>query len=152
MEDLTLEKIEHDLIEGSLESADIATLRRYLQAAHKISTEINSVPKNQNRVDRILLQLRFLIDLKESSKDQRKNLRWARIGGIAAIAAALFAGIDLYQKNHVSTSDKSQSNIELQQFSMPSQSNVISISTNSAPAVTNQSTSPPSISNPTNRT
>jgi hypothetical protein len=74
MSDLTLEQIESDLINGSLESADMTTLKRYLNAAHKISTEVNSVEANQKRVERVLEQLRFLVLLKEGSEHHQKNL------------------------------------------------------------------------------
>lgn len=146
---MDLNKIEEELKNGSLELADKAKLSHYLKIMLKISAEGNI--GTQKRADLILMELRFRIKLKEASEDQRKNLCWSKIGGVAAVAAALFGGFDFYQKICVSTSNKTQPNIESQQSPPPSQLKAPSSATNFVPATTNQSIPVPSMSNPSNK-
>lgn len=92
MNDLSLDKIEAALQSGSLELEDKDTLNQYLRATHGIN------PQGQNAAfhakhERVSQTLRHLIALADARESNRRTICWAKIGGWAALIAAVFAGI-----------------------------------------------------------
>ena len=136
MSDLTLDTIEAALRDGSLESANKATLNPYLRAFH-------ALPKNgssgyQMRLEQVAQTLRHLIALADARESNRRTICWAMIAGVAGIFAAVFAGIAVVQNYVSSTSDKHSHHSaqpSVSSSSLPSASFVLS---NSVPTPTNQ--------------
>src|SRR5436309_2213009 len=91
MNDLSLDTIEAALRDGSLESASKATLNQYLRATHGIHKGQN--PAFHVRLEQASQTLRHLIALADARESSRQTICWAKIGGWAAVIAAIFAGI-----------------------------------------------------------
>jgi hypothetical protein len=85
----SLGEIQVALRDGTLESADLDTLRRYLKATHGFYTS----PTNTPVIQECASTLRAMIASKEAAADQKKVFRWAVIAGVAGIVAAVFGGI-----------------------------------------------------------
>jgi len=91
MSDLSLDTIEAALRDGSLESADKATLNQHLRAFHALPKGGSS--GYQVRIEQVAQTLRHLIALADARESSRRAICWAKIGGWAAVIAAIFAGI-----------------------------------------------------------
>ena len=94
MEDISLDKIEFALRDGSLES-DPEKARQYLRATHGIQKAQN--PAFHVRLEQAAQTLRLLISLADSRESSQQALRWARIAGWAAIIAAVLAALALIE-------------------------------------------------------
>lgn len=84
------------------DSIDLDTLKQYLDAAHDF---VMSNPSDAFRIEKCLQTLRHYIVLKESAAAHRQTICWSKWGVIAAVAAAVFAGIAVFQNCAVSRSD-----------------------------------------------
>jgi len=94
------QEIRDALKDGYFDSADVDTLRicqrRILELQHwkiPLTERVFLTPE----VEQTLLVLRHLIDQKTSAEDQRKTLFWAKIAGVASVAAVVLAVIPIWQ-------------------------------------------------------
>jgi hypothetical protein len=91
MKDLSFDRIEAALRDGSLESAEKHTVAEYLRATHGIEKGQN--PAFHVRLEQASQTLRHLMALADARESNHQTIFWARIGGWAAVIAAVFAGV-----------------------------------------------------------
>jgi hypothetical protein len=92
----SLGMIQVALRDGTLESADVATLKFYLQSLHGIP----ATPTSDPWIRECAMTLRAMIASKEAAADQKKVFRWAVIAGVAGIVAAVFGGVAIVPVVH----------------------------------------------------